>query len=66
MINAGKYNEKISIYSIVNEEDDAGFKIQTKSIILNTYANVKTTKGFTLLVNNTDMSLLFPYFNIRF
>lgn len=66
MINAGKYNEKISIYSIANKEDDAGFKIKTKSIILNAYANVKTTKGFTLLVNNTDFEKSYTNFTIRY
>ena len=44
MINAGDYNKKISIYKIVISEDDAGFKTKSKSVILNTYAKVKTTK----------------------
>lgn len=67
MINAGSYNKKISIYSIVKKEDNAGFKnIETKSIVLNTYAKVKTTKGFTLIANNTDFEKAFTNFTIRF
>lgn len=66
MINAGNYNKKISIYQIVISEDDAGFKNKTKSIILNTYAKVKTTKGFTLIANNTDFEKAFTNFTIRY
>ena len=66
MLNAGKYNKKITIYSIIVEEDDAGFKTKTKSIILNTYANVRTTKGFTLIASNTDFEKAFTNFTIRF
>lgn len=66
MINAGNYNKKISIYSVVVSEDDAGFKTETKSIVLNTYAKVKTTKGFTLIANNTDFEKAYTNFTIRF
>jgi SPP1 family predicted phage head-tail adaptor len=66
MINAGDYNKKISIYSIVEIEDDAGFKTKSKSIILNTYAKVKTTKGFTLIANNTDFEKAYTNFTIRY
>lgn len=66
MINAGDYNKKISIYEIVISEDDAGFKTKTKSVILNTYAKVKTTKGFTLIANNTDFEKAYTNFTIRY
>lgn len=66
MINAGNYNKKISIYQMVISEDDAGFKTKTKSIILNAYAKVKTTKGFTLIANNTDFEKAYTNFTIRF
>ena len=66
MINAGSYNKKISIYSIVETEDDAGFKTKTKSIVLSPYAKVKTTKGFTLIASNTDFEKAFTNFTIRF
>ncbi len=66
MINAGDYNKKISIYKIVITEDDAGFKTKSKSVILNTYAKVKTTKGFTLIANNTDFEKAYTNFTIRY
>ena len=66
MINAGEYNKKISIYQIVEVEDDAGFKVKSKSIILNTYAKVKTTRGFTLIANDTDFGKAYTNFTIRF
>ena len=66
MINAGNYNKKISIYSIVVEEDDAGFKVKSKSVILNAYAKVKTTRGFTLIANDTDFENAYTNFTIRF
>lgn len=67
IINPGKYNKKISIYSIIKAEDNAGFKtIESKSVVLNTYASVKTTKGFTLLVNNSDFEKVYTNFTIRY
>ena len=66
MINAGDYNKKIYIYSIVEVDDDAGFKTKTKSIILNTFAKVKTTRGFTLIANNTDFEKAYTNFTIRY
>lgn len=66
MINAGDYNKKISIYQIIVSEDDAGFKTKTKSIILSTYAKVKTTRGFTLIANKTDFEKAYTNFTIRY
>ncbi len=66
MINAGDYNKKISIYQVVKVEDNAGFKVPTESIVLNTFAKVKTTKGFTLIANNTDFEKAYTNFTIRY
>lgn len=66
MINAGKYNKKISIYKVVISEDNAGFKTKTESIVLNTYASVKTTKGYTLIASNTDFEKAYTNFTIRY
>lgn len=66
MINPGDYNKKISIYRVEVVEDDAGFKTETKSIVLEPYAKVKTTKGFTLIKNNTDFEKAYTNFTIRY
>ena len=66
MINAGDYNKKISIFKKEVKEDNAGFNTETKSIVLNTWANVKTTRGYTLIANNTDFEKAHTNFTIRF
>ena len=66
MINAGKYNKKISIFKEEAKEDNAGFIVKTKSIVLNAWASVKTTKGYTLIANNTDFEKAYTNFTIRF
>ena len=66
MLNAGEYNKRISIYTEIEQEDNAGFKIKSKSIVLNAWAKVKTTKGFTLLKNNTDFEQAHTNFTIRY
>lgn len=66
MINAGKYNRRITIYQSVRETDAQGFQIVNKTIILKPYAAVKTTKGFTLIVNNSDFEKAYTNFTIRY
>lgn len=65
-INAGKYNHKITIYKVVRGKDAAGFPVDTEEIVLTPYASVKTTKGFTLIVNNTDFEKAYTNFTIRY
>lgn len=65
MINAGKYNRKITIYAVVDGKDSAGFKVQKKNIILQPYASIKTTKGFTLIANDSDFEKAYTNFTIR-
>ena len=66
MINAGEYNKRITIYQVTKKEDDGGFKKNTETVILSAYAKVKTTKGFTLITNNTDFEKAYTNFTIRF
>lgn len=66
MINAGKYNQKISIFKVTKNEDSEGFKIPTENTILTTFASVKTTKGYTLIANNTDFEKAYTNFTIRY
>ena len=66
MINAGKYNKRITIYKIDRVKDKDGFDVDTEFIVLQPYANVKTTRGFTLIANNSDFEKAFTNFTIRF
>ncbi len=66
MINAGEYNKKISIFKEEAAEDSAGFITKTKRIVLNAWAKVKTTRGYTLILNNTDFEKAYTNFTIRF
>ena len=66
MLNAGKYNKQISIYQVIIGEDGSGFKTKTKKLLLKTWANVKTTKGFTLIANNSDFEKAYTNFTIRY
>lgn len=66
MINAGEYNKKITIFKEEATEDNAGFITKAKSVVLNAWAKVKTTKGYTLIVNNTDFEKAYTNFTIRF
>lgn len=66
VINAGKYNKKIEIIEAEVAKDSAGFKILNQKTILFTFATVKTTKGFTLIANNTDFEKAYTNFTIRY
>lgn len=66
MINAGNFNRKINIYSTQIVKDSAGFQTKTRTLILTAYANIKTTKGFTLIKNNTDFEKAYTNFTIRY
>lgn len=66
MLNAGKYNRKISIYEVVTGKDAQGFNAETQNLVLSPYAAVKTTKGFTLIANNSDFEEAYTNFTIRY
>ena len=66
MINAGKYNKKIIIYQVVDDKDSGGFPLQVEQEVLTTYASVKTTRGFTLIANNSDFEKALTNFTIRY
>ena len=50
--NAGKYNRRIQVYQVTKGKDAAGFPADVEALVLTAYAEVKTTKGFTLIMNN--------------
>ncbi len=64
--NAGKYNHKIQIYETQVITDDDGFQSTEKVLILSPYADVKTTKGMTLIKNGSDFEKALTNFTIRF
>ena len=66
MIDAGKYNKKIEIYNVVHGKDSAGFPVDVETLVLTTYAEVKTTRGFTLIANDTDFEKAYTRFVIRY
>ena len=66
MINAGDYDKKIIIYEVVKSKDEDGFVEEQEKEVLKTYAKVKTTKGFTLIANNSDFEKAYTNFTIRF
>ena len=66
MINAGKYNHKIDIYSVTYGKDSQGFKTETLALVLSPHAHVKTTRGMTLIKNGTDFEKAFTNFTIRY
>lgn len=66
MINAGKYNKRIKIYKTEIVENENGFQTEQKTLVLNPYASVKTTRGMTLIQNNTDFEKAYTNFTIRY
>lgn len=66
MMNAGKYNRKISIIRITEREDSEGFKQKEPVTILSAWASVKTTKGFTLMSSGSDFEKAYTNFTIRY
>lgn len=66
MINAGKYNRKISIYSVEIITNPKGFQTEQKTLVLSPHASVKTTKGFTLIANDSNFEKALTNFTIRY
>ena len=64
--NAGKYNRQITIYHETITKDLDGFPVKTKTVILQPYASVKTTRGFTLIQNDSSFEKAFTNFTIRY
>ena len=64
--NAGKYNKKITIYRIIHGKDADGFPANTEEVVLTPWASVKTTRGMTIIVNNSDFEKAYTNFTIRY
>ena len=65
-MNAGKYNRRIKIYSLTYGKDADGFKTENLSLVLEVYASVKTTKGMTIIRNDSDFEKAYTNFTIRY
>ncbi len=68
MINAGKYNHKIKIYNVEIVEDEHGFQTVSpiEPPVIEPYAYIKTTRGMTLIANDTDFEKAYTNFTIRY
>lgn len=66
MINAGKYNHKITIYRTTIREDSRGFQYEDKEVVLEPFAHIKTTRGMTIIRNDSDFEKAYTNFTIRY
>ena len=66
MNNAGKYNHRIVIYQVSMVEDSNGFQHEETQAVLSPYAQVKTTRGMTLIRSGTDFEKAYTNFTIRY
>ena len=66
MIDAGKYNRKITIYQVIGADDSQGFSTPSEVVVLQPYAYIKTTRGFTLIANHSDFEKAYTNFTIRY
>ena len=66
MRNAGKYNKRIEFYNVTQTTDAAGFPVNAETPVLTAYAEVKTTKGYTLIQNNSDFEKALTRFLLRY
>lgn len=66
MINAGKYNRQINIYSVTRTKDSEGFPQVARTLVASPWASVKTTKGMTIIRNGSDFEKAFTNFTFRY
>lgn len=66
MINAGKYNKKIKIYNVIVTKNERGFPAESDELVLEVYASVKTTRGMTIIRNDSDFEKALTNFTIRY
>lgn len=66
MINAGTYDKRIRIVREVKTTDKDGFPTSTRETVLEPYARVRTTKGWTLISSGSDFEAATTNFTIRY
>ena len=65
-MNAGRFDHRIKIIKAVKTYDKDGLPIVSRETVLESYASVKTTKGWTLIANNSDFEAATTNFTIRY
>lgn len=66
MMNAGRFDHRIKIAKTVKTYDKDGLPIASRETVLEPYASVKTTRGWTLIANNSDFEAATTNFTIRY
>lgn len=64
--NAGRYDHRIRIVKDIKTTDKDGFPTSSRKTILEAYARVKTTSGYTLIQNDSDFEKALTNFTIRY
>lgn len=65
MINAGKYDRRIQIVKPKVSHDAEGFPATVDEPVLDAYASVRTTSGYTLIKSGTSFEAATTNFTIR-
>lgn len=66
MINAGKYNHRIQIVKKKVGHDAEGFPATVDEPVMEAYASVRTTRGYTLIKSGTSFEAATTNFTIRY
>lgn len=66
MMNAGRFDHRIKIVKAVKTYDKDGLPIVSRETVLEPYASVKTTRGYTLITNDSDFEAATTNFTIRY
>lgn len=66
MINAGKYKHLIQIVKPKVSHDAEGFPTTIDEPVLEAYASVRTTRGYTLIKSGTSFEAATTNFTIRY
>ena len=70
MINAGKYNKRITIWQPETRKDSDDFLTANNPEnfvkVLDTWAAVKTTRGMTIIASGSDFEKAYTNFTIRY
>lgn len=66
MINAGKYKHRIQIVKPKVSHDAEGFPTTVDEHVMEAYASVRTTRGYTLIKSGTSFEAATTNFTIRY